>query len=92
MFFAMLQCLGTPGYMKDFHFGLRGRVLGCSIGNELSLSILVHPAQFYTMGHDHESMALNTFTVSDSSRPSCVLLQKNLSSRGVDCHNDVSAF
>jgi hypothetical protein len=69
MCFAMLQHLDTPGYTTNFNSGLQGRVLGCNVGNGLSLFILVLPAQFHSMGHDHETMALNTFTASDGSRP-----------------------
>jgi hypothetical protein len=92
MHFATLQCLDTPGYTKYFNSGLQGSVLGCNVGNGLSLFILVHPAQFYSMGHDHESMALNTLTTSDSSCPCRVFLPKSLGRRDVSSHKDVPSF
>ncbi len=92
MRFATLQRLDTPGYMKNFNSGLQGRVLGCNVGNRLSMCILVHPAQFHSMGHDHESKALNTFTASDGRHPCRVFLQESLGRRCVSCHKDVPAF
>jgi hypothetical protein len=92
MRFATLQCLDMTGYTKNFDSGLQGRVLGCNVENGLSLFILVHSAQFHSMGHDHESMALNTFTASNGSRPCRVFLQESLGRRGVSCHKDVPTF
>ncbi len=92
MRFATLQHLDTPGNTKNINSGLQGRILGCNIGNGLYLFILVNPAQFYSMGHDHEFMALNTFTASDGSCPCRVFLQESLGRRGVSCHKDIPAF
>ncbi len=75
MCFATIQHPLTPGNTKDFEALLKGRVLGLNIEYGLSLFILVLPANFDSMGHDHKSMALNLYFASNDSRPCCVLLK-----------------
>jgi hypothetical protein len=92
MRFATLHRLDTPGFTKNFNSGLQEWVLGCNVGNGLSLFILVHPAQLHSMGHDHESMALNRFNASNGSCPCRVFLQESFGRRGVSCHKDIPAL
>jgi hypothetical protein len=74
MGFARPQGLQTPGNMKNIVFGLQGRILELKVRNGLSLFFLVNPAQFDSMYHDYESVALNMCSASYDGSPCCVLL------------------
>jgi hypothetical protein len=89
MHIATFQCSQTPGKMKDFDSGLQGTVLGHNVGNRLRLFILVHPAHFDSMGHDHEFMALDKCSATNDCCSGCVLFKVSLSRRGVSCYQDI---
>jgi hypothetical protein len=70
------QHLQTPGDKKNFDFGLQGGLLGLHVSDGLSLFVLVHLADFDSMGHNHESAAFNSRSASSNSCPCHVLLKE----------------
>jgi hypothetical protein len=82
---AMLLHLETPGNTNNFHSRLEEWVLGLYVRNGCSLFILINPANFDSMSHDHEPMAFNACSVSKNPPPCLVLYKESLSGKGVSC-------